>query len=174
MHLLGHSFGGLCALEATRLTTNIRSLILYEPAITLTGSVWSTTVETNLQVLHKSEKWEKALLLFYRDILKTPPSEIIALQTGTGWQARIATAHTILRELRCIDHYAFNPQRFKFLQIPALLLLGGDSPARRYETAHILSQNLPNSQIEILQGQQHSAMRTAPDLFVQEIVRFLI
>jgi pimeloyl-ACP methyl ester carboxylesterase len=174
VHLLGHSFGGLCAMEATRLTKNIRSLILYEPAIALTGSGWSSTVETRLQILHESEKWEEVLHLFYRDILKTPHSEIIALQTGANWQARIATAHTILRELQCIDHYVFNPQRFNFLQIPVLLLLGGDSPARRYETAHMLSKHLPNSEIEILQGQQHSAMRTAPDLFVHKIVSFLL
>ncbi|PTN11157.1 alpha/beta fold hydrolase [Nitrosomonas aestuarii] len=173
VHLLGHSFGGLCALEATRLTENIRSLILYEPSISLTGSGWSATVETNLKILHESEKWEEVLLLFYRDILKTPRSELMALQAGPSWKARTATSRTILRELRSINHYVFNPQRFSFLQIPVLLLLGGDSPARRYDTANLLSQSLPNSRIEILQGQQHSAMRTAPDLFAHEIVRFL-
>ena len=174
VHLLGHSFGGLCALEATRLTPNIRSLSLYEPSITLTGSGWSKAVETNMQALHDAEQWEEVLLLFYRDILKTPRPEINALQTGAGWQARKATAHTILRELRCVDHYVFNPQRFTFLQIPVLLLLGSDSPVRRHKTAQMLSQNLPNNQIRILRGQQHTAMRTAPKLFIREIVDSLL
>lgn len=174
VHLLGHSFGGLCALEATRLTPNIRSLSLYEPSITLTGSGWSTEVEKKMQALHDSEKWEEVLLLFYRDILRTPQPEIDVLQTGTGWQARKAAAHTILRELRCIDQYVFNPQRFTFLQIPVLLLLGSDSPTRRHDTAQMLSQSLPHSQIRILQGQQHTAMRTAPELFTHEIVDALL
>lgn len=30
-NVLGHSFGGLCALEAALLTPNIRKLVLYEP-----------------------------------------------------------------------------------------------------------------------------------------------
>lgn len=33
VNVLGHSFGGLCALEAALLTANIRRLILYEPPI---------------------------------------------------------------------------------------------------------------------------------------------
>ena len=35
VNLLGHPFGGPCALEATRLTPNVRRLILYEPAMPL-------------------------------------------------------------------------------------------------------------------------------------------
>jgi pimeloyl-ACP methyl ester carboxylesterase len=31
VHLMGHSYGALCALEATRLTSNIAKLVLYEP-----------------------------------------------------------------------------------------------------------------------------------------------
>ena len=33
VNVLGHSFGGVCALEAALLTANIRRLILYEPPI---------------------------------------------------------------------------------------------------------------------------------------------
>ncbi|SEM69617.1 alpha/beta fold hydrolase [Nitrosomonas marina] len=173
VHLVGHSFGGLCSLEATRLTNNLQSLILYEPSISLAGSGWSSAVKTSMERLHDSEDWEEVLLHFYRDILKTPRAELVALQTGPGWKARVATSHTVLRELRSIDHYVFNPQRFNSLQIPVLLLLGGDSSSRRYETASLLSQGLPNNRIGILHGQQHSAMRTAPDLFAHEIMKFL-
>ena len=31
--MAGHSFGGLCALEAARLTPNIASLLVYEPPV---------------------------------------------------------------------------------------------------------------------------------------------
>jgi pimeloyl-ACP methyl ester carboxylesterase len=37
VYLLGHSYGGICALEAARLTQHIRKLILYEPPITSPG-----------------------------------------------------------------------------------------------------------------------------------------
>ena len=35
VNLLGHSFGGICALEAGLLTRNLRKLVLYEPPIPL-------------------------------------------------------------------------------------------------------------------------------------------
>lgn len=54
-----------------------------------------------------------------------------------------------------------------------MLMLGSNSPSRRYQTIETLHQTLPNSHIQILTGQQHSAMRSAPDLFVQEILKFL-
>src|SRR5258706_11204722 len=34
--LLGHSFGGLCSLEASLLTSNIRKLVIYESPIPMT------------------------------------------------------------------------------------------------------------------------------------------
>jgi pimeloyl-ACP methyl ester carboxylesterase len=38
-HLLGHSFGVLCALEAALRTPNLRTLVLYEPVFPLPSVV---------------------------------------------------------------------------------------------------------------------------------------
>ncbi|WP_090372806.1 alpha/beta fold hydrolase [Nitrosospira sp. Nl5] len=173
VHLLGHSFGGLCALEAALLTPNIGSLILYEPSISLAGSGWSVELEENMQSLLGASNREEALLLFFRDIVKTPPHEIAAMQTGSSWPGRIAAAHTIHRELCSINQYIFDFRRFRAFQVPTLILLGGESPPRRHLVAETLHRSLPDSQLAMLQGQQHSAMRTAPDLFVHEVVKFL-
>lgn len=173
VNLLGHSFGGLCALEASLLTANINKLMLYEPSISLAGSGWSEELEGRLQYLLDQEDRDEALLLFFRDILKTPEREIVALQAKPYWPIRVAAAHTILRELQSVDRYVFAPQRFHALHIPVLLLLGGDSHARRYATAERLQQSLHNSRVGILPGQQHSAMRTAPELFVHTVIDFL-
>lgn len=173
VHLLGHSFGGLCALEAALLTPNIGSLILYEPSISLAGSGWSSECDAHLQALLDSGNREGALLFFFREIVKSPPHELAALQAGPSWPKRLAAAHTIHREFASISHYIFEPQRFAALEIPALLLLGGESPQRRHVIAEMLHRSLSGSQIAVLQGQQHSAMRTAPDLFVREVLAFL-
>ena len=173
VHLLGHSFGGLCALEASLLTANINKLILYEPSISLTGSSWSVELETRLQTLLDQGDREQSLLLFFHDLLKTPGQELVALRAGPSWPIRLGAAPTILRELQSIDRYAFTAQRFQTLQRPVLLLVGGDSHPRRYVTAEKLQQGLPDNRIGILPGQQHSAMRTAPDLFVQHVLEFL-
>lgn len=173
VHVLGHSFGGLCALEAALLTPNIGKLILYEPSITLTGSNWSAELENRLQALWQQNAWEESLLLFFRDLLKTPQAEISALQSSSGWISRVAAAHTILRELQSIDRYVFAPQKFQALKNSTLLMIGGDSHERRFKTAGLLQQYLSHSQRTVLAGQQHSAMRSAPGLFAQTIIEFL-
>ncbi len=173
VNLLGHSFGGLCALEASLLTANINKLIVYEPSISLTGSGWSAALEVRLQALLDKGEREESLLLFFRDLLKTPDQELAALRLSPNWPVRIAAAHTILRELQSIDRYTFTPERFEILRNPVLLLIGGDSHPRRYATAEMLQQSLPDNRIGILSGQQHSAMRTAPELFVHHVLEFL-
>jgi pimeloyl-ACP methyl ester carboxylesterase len=56
---------------------------------------------------------------------------------------------------------------------PTLLLLGGDSPAFLTAATHLLHETLPNNQLVVMPGQQHTAMNTAPELFVREVFDFL-
>jgi pimeloyl-ACP methyl ester carboxylesterase len=172
-YLVGHSFGGLCALEAALLTPNINGLILYEPSISLAGSGWSNELEASLKNRLEAGYLEETLLLFFSEIVKISPHEMATMRTSPHWAGRVAAAHTILRELQSVNSYTFEPQRFQFLQIPVLLLIGENSPSRRHLTAAMLQQHLPDSRIKVLPGQQHSAMRTAPDLFIHEIVEFM-
>jgi len=174
VHVIGHSFGGLCALEAALLTSNIGQLILYEPPLSLLGSGWSTEIDAHMEALLDAGNREEALLLFLCNIVKTPPHEITTMQSGPNWQGRVAAAHTIHRELQAIDHYVFDPRRFRAMLTPTLLLLGSESPSRRHIIAKTLNQTLPNSRIAILQEQQHGAIRAAPDLFVHEVVNALL
>lgn len=174
VHVIGHSFGGLCALEAALLTPNIGQLILYEPPLSLVGSGWSSEIDAQMGALLDAGNREEALLLFLCNVIKTPPHEVASMQAGPNWQGRVAAAHTIHRELQSIDRYVFDPLRFRAMLTPTLLLLGSESHSRRHSIAKTLNQTLPNSRITILQGQQHGAIRAAPDLFVDEVVNSLL
>ena len=85
----------------------------------------------------------------------------------------MAAAHTIVRELRAHQGYAFVAEKFRGLRTPTLLLLGGASPAffgAAIEAAHAA---IPGSWVVVLPGQQHVAIDTAPDLFAGEVLAFL-
>lgn len=56
---------------------------------------------------------------------------------------------------------------------PALLLVGGDRPARELEHATGVAAALPEARVAVMPGQQHTAMYTAPELFVDAVVEFL-
>ena len=108
-----------------------------------------------------------------RDIVDVPSHEMEILQSSPSWSARVATAHTILRELRGSNEYIFEPDRFSSLMTPTLLLLGGDSPSFFGAAIDAVHAALPESQVRIMPGQQHVAINTAPALFTHEVCQFL-
>jgi pimeloyl-ACP methyl ester carboxylesterase len=170
--VVGSSYGGTCALEAARLTANVRRLILYEPPMPFGLRYWPTEFSARMQALLDAGEREEALLLFYRDMVKMSPHEIAALQARPIWPARVAAVHTIPRELQSLDGYTFDPGRFGSMETPVALFLGGASPPSVRTITETLHAALPNSQIVVLPGQQHVAHVIAPELFVQEVVKF--
>jgi pimeloyl-ACP methyl ester carboxylesterase len=88
--------------------------------------------------------------------------------------ARLAAAHTLPRELRAHQGYRFDATRFQAMATPTLLLLGGDSLAFFRASTEAIAATLPASRTAVLPGQQHTAMDTAPELFVREVLAFLV
>jgi pimeloyl-ACP methyl ester carboxylesterase len=171
--VIGHSLGGTCALEAALRTVNVRRLMLYEPVMPSGKQFSSAEFSARMRdVLDRGDR-EQALVLFLRDVLKTPPERVAFLQTSPTWAARVAAVHTVPRELESLDGYRFDPDCFRSMQTPTLLVIGGDSPPFRRTDAETLHAVLPNSRIAVLPGQRHRAMEDAPDLFVKEILAFL-
>jgi pimeloyl-ACP methyl ester carboxylesterase len=103
-----------------------------------------------------------------------PDRELEIARAQPVWQARVAAAQTIPREMTLDEHYVFIPDRFENLSVPTLLLLGGDSPEIFKKATDLMHQTLPNSRIVTLQGQQHTAMNTAPEMFTSEVLKFLL
>lgn len=167
--LLGHSFGGHCVLEAALRSSNIHRLIAYEP-----GPAPISPDQINLlQQLLDSGDREGMITTFLREVVEMPANELEFLKSSPVFPAMIAAAHTVPRELHAELQYQFQPERFKDLTVPVLLLIGGDSPQVFKTAVHTWHAGLPNSQIVELPGQQHIAHYTAPDLFVREVLMFL-
>jgi pimeloyl-ACP methyl ester carboxylesterase len=176
VHLLGHSFGGLCVIEAALLTAQLRSLVVYEPSpIPVEGvPLYPEGTIARLQALLDAGEREQLVITMLRELVGMPQDEIDLLQSSPAFAARVAVAHTVPRETRAEENYRFEPERFKNLRVPTLLMLGGDSPAFFKTTIDKWHAAIPNSKITILPGQQHIAMYTAPDLFVREVETFLL
>jgi pimeloyl-ACP methyl ester carboxylesterase len=74
--LIGHSFGGLCALEAALLTRNIRKLVLYEPPLPLPGVTLNPegTLDRLEALLDEGDR-EGVLTTFMGEVVRMPPRE---------------------------------------------------------------------------------------------------
>lgn len=55
------------------------------------------------------------------------------------------------------------------VRLPALLLLGGDSPAFFEAAIEKVHAALPDSKVLVMPGQQHTAINTAPALYLLEV-----
>lgn len=172
-HLLGHSFGGILALEAALLTENIRRLVLYEGIPIPDVPPFPEGTTERLQALLDAGDREELLTTFYLEVVRVAPDEIDRFRSLPEWAARLASAHTLPREMCAIEEYYFDPQRFQDFPTPTLLLRGGASPPFVKTASEAMNKILPKSQIAVLSEQGHIAYQTAPDLFVREVLAFL-
>jgi pimeloyl-ACP methyl ester carboxylesterase len=174
VNLLGHSFGAVCSLEVALLTPHLRKLVLYEPPLPLPGvPIYPEGIIDWLQGLVDADDRAGALTTFMREVVRMPPHELDLFKASPAFPARVAAAHTLPRELRAHEAYRFEAQRFEKLNVPTLLLLGGDSPQFFKTAIEAVNAALSNSRIVVLPGQRHIAIDTAPDLFAREVLAFL-
>ena len=172
--IFGHSFGAACVLGAARQIPNLRRMILYEPPMLQEQqSPQRALLLDRMEQLLADGKREEVVITLLRDMLNVPQPMLDRIKTMPNWASQAEAAHTIPRELRQSHCYAPDLSALKQVIVPTLFLLGSDSPSFFRQTTEALSAHLPNSQIVILPGQQHSAMLTAPELFANEIIRFL-
>ncbi len=172
--VLGHSYGAVCALESALITDKIRRLILYEPPIPTGVPMYPGNVPERLQALIDRDSLEAALELFMREVVRMPGHELKGFRQLPMWQDRIKLAPTIPRELAIDRSYQFDPKGFAYYQVPIRLLLGGDSPELFQRAIAVLDSALTSSTVVTLPGQQHIAMDANPELFVSEVVQFLL
>ena len=172
--LLGHSYGAVCALEAALLTRNVRKLVLYEPGMNVTGEqIYPPGFIDRLDALLEAGDRDGVISAMFRDLVRMPQEEVEYLRSLPAWQARVAAAHTIPRELRAEEAYRFDPGRFKELGVPTLLLSGEDSPGYMAASDKAVDEVLPDSRIVVMSGQGHVAMDTGTELFTTKVLRFL-
>ena len=171
--LLGHSYGGFCALGAAALTADLRALILYEPALAGAGSDLPPGVVERIESRLADGDREGALDLMMRQVVRMPEAEIALVRSQPSWAARVAAAHTIPRELRAVTGEVLEAIGFDAITVPALLISGGDSPAYFRRDIDAVAGALPDARVTVIDGQQHVADVLAPHIFAEHVLGFL-
>ena len=175
VYLLGHSFGGLCSLEAALLTNNIRKLVIYESPIPMSDErIFAPDIFERLDALLAAGDREGVVTLFMVEVNQMPPHEFEIYRSTPAWPARVAAAHTLTREMHEVGRYRFNKPRLSAIKVPTLFMLGGNSPAYFKAAIDGLHNPLPNNRVVVMPGQQHIAMDTAREEWVREVVQFLM
>src|SRR6266481_3986598 len=123
--VLGHSIGGVCALEAAFLTDKISKLVLYEPPLQdLDHTAVADRMEAMIHAGKSGSGREQALVTFLREIVMISPDEIAAMKRQASWPRRVSGIDVQIREIRALSKYRFDAKRMRALEVPTLLLTG--------------------------------------------------
>ena len=170
--VLGHSFGGVAALEAAFLTDRISKLVLYEPPV---RNPDHDAILARMERLITTGNREEALVTFFREIVMISPGEIAGMKARPSWPALLASVETSIRQDRVLGAYRFSSARMRTLQIPTLLLSGSKAASPDLKLAITsLASSLPKAETVVFQGQEHNAMDTIPQEFADKVLKFVL
>lgn len=172
----GHSYGGLCAFGAAAMSAMVRRLVLYEgwPAVDLALAAMPHGLVRRLESCLTAGDREAVVETLFRELLDMPDAEFAAFRALPSWQARIAAAHTVPRELRALEVAVLDREQAARITAPTLLLTGSDSPDASAGEVHRIADSLTDARVVVLDGQQHVADLLAPDAFAEQVLAFLL
>jgi len=157
--VVGHSFGALCALEASLLTRNVRRIVAYEPPLPGALPYWPEALRNEMLPLLAVGKNEEALCSFLSILMSVAPEDIAQMRALPAWPRRVALANTIPRELEALVNVKFDMSRLRNVTCPTTFLVGGASPQFQMEIASAYKSALRKAEVRILEGQGHLAVR---------------
>ncbi len=172
--VVGHSYGGRCALGAALLTDAVGRVVSYEGAPTPSGiSYHPPGIEARLRALLEAGDRDGALALFLGEVVGMPAEALDAYRADPVWPIRSAAAGTILRELEAEADPGASVEALGAVRQPVLQILGGDSLPVFREATMALDARLADGRIVVIDGARHAAHHTHPDAFVEAVRAFL-
>lgn len=171
--LYGHSFGGICALEAAlRHPSDLAALILYEGGIKAPAAAVPAEFIQALDSLVLDGRREEALTFFLKHGPRLDDDELQRYRASSGWAGRVAAVHTIARELRASraeTRESPYPEGLPDLQVPVVGLVGERTFSQLREMFMAMLDHVPDARVHELPGQTHTAHETAPDLLARSL-----
>jgi pimeloyl-ACP methyl ester carboxylesterase len=177
--IVGHSYGGRCALGAALLTSSIGRVVAYEgapspPDAGGTGRGYRPSgVEGRIAELIEAGDLDAALEAFMREIVRMPAADLAAFRANPIWPTRAAAVGTTLRELEGEASPAASLDALAGVNVPVLQLLGGDSTAPFRDATQALDARLRDGRVVVIEGARHAAHHTHVDAFVGALESFL-
>jgi pimeloyl-ACP methyl ester carboxylesterase len=172
--VLGHSYGGRCALGASLRTSAIRRVVAYEGAPVPAGSSYRPDglLEAVRAALARGDP-AAALSGFLAGVVGMSDADLARYRAEPVWPARVAAAHTILRELEGETSQPASIDGLAGVSVPVLLILGGASRSPFGIGTEALAARLADARAVTIEGAAHAAHHTHVAAFVELVEAFL-
>jgi pimeloyl-ACP methyl ester carboxylesterase len=114
-----------------------------------------------------------ALTLGLRHFVRLSDPMIEMVRSTPLWSPRAALTPSWCRELRAIDGFGADLDRFAALTIPTLLITGEHTPPWLIDTSHELQRAIPDSELVVIADQAHDAHLLDPEAMASVIMAFV-
>ena len=174
VHVVGHSYGGLVALELARQGgAGLRSIALLEPAtVGLLPPDEAAAQRAPILELARSEGTATAMDRFLRAVCGADGPEVLdALVPGALTDALAHSAGFFAAELPAAVRWSFTASDARTVDVPVLHLRGNRSAPRFAESAALLEDWFPAADHRVLDV-SHFLMAQAPEATAELLDRF--
>jgi pimeloyl-ACP methyl ester carboxylesterase len=176
-HLVGHSDGARICLDAAAGLPDLRSLVVYEPAVHF--EVRGDAFRRATRALEAGDI-EGFLDVFLRDVAAALDHEVTMLRSvPEAWDmlVRGARRYAALGDAfgRRVDEMVaqgWQPDRYRSIVAPTLLVTGELTQSPLFATSDEIRKAVAHADVRQLAGQGHLAPSFAPDLFAQTVLTF--
>tara|TARA_R110000782_G_scaffold78276_10_gene155773 strand:- start:4325 stop:5152 length:828 start_codon:yes stop_codon:yes gene_type:complete len=168
--VLGHSFGGGCALSFAARNRFSGPLVLYEPRHSAIAPM-SRGQRDELERLVATGDRETALRFALSHIVGAPADAIAGFHQSPLWEPMCETVHAFAKELRLLDTLNWQSGDLDAIAGPVTLLVGEHSPVLPEETSPdiALQKLLPGMRTASIPGQGHFAFVADPALMAKMV-----
>jgi pimeloyl-ACP methyl ester carboxylesterase len=169
--LAAHSYGAVCALGAA-MRNPVRGIVLYEPPFPVNGPVASENLARYSNAIAQGDL-DEAMQIGLAEFLRLHDKEIVELRSTRAWPRLRTLAVSWVRELEAIDNLSPDLERYSTLACPSMMLMGSLSPEHPLQnSSRALAKVLPGVLVVKLEGYDHMAMRTNPELISRLVTEF--
>lgn len=178
--IFGSSSGAVLALEAaSKMPGKIGKAVLFEPPFVVDDSRPRVPADyaTRAAELVAQGRRGDAVELFMSSAVGVPEEMLAYMKQDPSWAEMEATAHTLTYDGQIMgETQSGKPlpaDRWASASMPILVLDGAESPPWMRNGAQAAADILPNARRRSLEGQDHSAVFTAPEALAPVLVEFV-
>ena len=170
--IVAHSYGALATIEAllTQQLNSVTRVILYEPPGIVAGVAARADGVAKMEQALAANDRDEVVRCFLMDQIGAPAEVLAALKSSPIYPIVLQIASTLPRESRTVNAWHTTRGRPGVWETPTVLLLGSETKGAMREGVMLLSRTMPDSWLIVIEGQGHSAMLQAPDLFVDTLL----
>jgi pimeloyl-ACP methyl ester carboxylesterase len=172
--LLGHSSGGVLALEAAMRGLPVAKLAVYEPSYVVDGTRPRPGVDLTerLRALLALGRDEDAAALFLVEAVDLPAEVVAGMRAGDDWAWLSGHANSLPYDVAvCGPGCALPADRLAAISVPALAISGGQTTPWISASTRAVADAIPGARHLVLEGQDHGVLHQ-PDALRPALIDF--